>query len=52
MSKPRICKTCKWLRHRVEPCCWCNRLHKGAKNDHYIAAERELGEFLKEKGMI
>lgn len=52
MSKPCICKTCKWLHNRVEPCCWCNRLHKGAKNDHYIAAEQELGEFLKEKGMI
>ena len=48
MSKPRICKTCKWLRHRVEPCCSCLRWGKG-KTDHYISAEETLGEYLKRK---
>lgn len=49
MSKPRICKTCKWLRHRVEPCCSCSRWGKG-KTDHYIPAEETLGEYLERKG--
>ena len=48
MSKPRICKTCKWLRHRVEPCCSCSRWGKG-KTDHYIPAEETLGEYLQRK---
>ena len=49
MSKPRICKTCKWLRHRVEPCCSCSRWGRG-KTDHYIPAEETLGEYLERKG--
>ena len=48
MSKPRICKTCKWLRHRVEPCCSCSRWGKG-KTDHYISAEETLREYLQRK---
>lgn len=48
MSKPRICKTCKWLRHRVEPCCSCSRWGKG-KTDHYIPAEETLREYLQRK---
>lgn len=48
MSKPRICKTCKWLHNRVEPCCSCSRWGKG-KTDHYIPAEETLGEYLERK---
>lgn len=48
MSKPRICKTCKWLHHRVEPCCWCLRWGKG-KTDYYTPAEETLGEYLERK---
>lgn len=48
MSKPRICKTCKWLRYTVEPCCSCSQWGKG-KTDHYIPAEETLGEYLKRK---
>ena len=48
MSKPRICKTCKWLHHRVEPCCSCLRWGKG-KTDYYIPAEETLGEYLERK---
>lgn len=48
MSKTRICKTCKWLRHRVEPCCSCSRWGKG-KTDHYISAEETLREYLQRK---
>lgn len=48
MSKPRICKSCKWLHHRAEPCCWCSRWGKG-KTDHYSPAEETLGEYLKRK---
>lgn len=48
MSKPRICKSCKWLGHRAEPCCSCSRWGKG-KTDYYIPAEETLGEYLKRK---
>ena len=48
MSKPRICKTCKWLHNRVEPCCSCSRWGRG-KTDHYIPAEETLGEYLERK---
>ena len=48
MSKPRICKSCKWLRHRVEPCCSCSRWGKG-KTDYYIPAEETLKEYLERK---
>lgn len=48
MSKPRICKTCKWLHNRVEPCCSCSRWGKG-KTDHYIPAEETLKEYLERK---
>lgn len=48
MSKPRICKTCKWLHNRVEPCCSCSRWGKG-KTDHYIPAEETLVEYLERK---
>lgn len=48
MSKARICKTCKWLHNRVEPCCSCSRWGKG-KTDHYIPAEETLGEYLERK---
>lgn len=48
MSKPRICKSCKWLHNRVEPCCSCSRWGKG-KTDHYIPAEETLGEYLERK---
>ena len=49
MSKPRICKSCRWLEHRAEPCCSCLRWGKG-KTDHYIPAGETLGEYLKRKG--
>ena len=48
MSKPCICKTCKWLGHRAEPCCSCSRWGKG-KTDYYIPAEETLGEYLERK---
>lgn len=48
MSKPRICKSCKWLHNRAEPCWSCQRRGKG-KTDHYIPAEETLGEYLKRK---
>ena len=48
MSKPRICKTCKWLHNQVEPCCSCSRWGKG-KTDHYILAEETLKEYLERK---
>ena len=48
MSKPRICKTCRWLEHRAEPCCSCLRWGKG-KTDHYIPAGETLGEYLERK---
>ncbi len=48
MSKPRICKTCKWLHNRAEPCWSCQRWGKG-KTDYYIPAEETLGEYLERK---
>ena len=48
MSKPRICKSCKWLEHRAEPCCSCLRWGKG-KTDYYIPAEETLAEYLERK---
>ena len=48
MSKPRICKTCKWLHNRAEPCWSCHRWGRG-KTDHYISAEETLREYLQRK---
>ena len=48
MSKPRICKSCRWLHNRAEPCWSCQRWGKG-KTDYYISAEETLREYLKRK---
>ena len=48
MSKPRICKSCKWLHNRAEPCWSCLRWGKG-KTDYYIPAEETLREYLERK---
>lgn len=48
MSKPRICKSCRWLHNRAEPCWSCLRWGKG-KTDYYISAEETLREYLQRK---
>ena len=35
MAKARTCRRCVWRKHKVEPCCWCRRLHKGKKDDYF-----------------
>ena len=48
MSKPRICKSCRWLHNRAEPCWSCQRWGRG-KTDYYVSAEETLREYLKRK---
>ena len=48
MSKPRICKSCRWLHNRAEPCWSCLRWGRG-KTDYYVSAEETLREYLERK---
>ena len=35
MAKARTCRRCRWREYRVEPCCWCRRLHQEKKDDYF-----------------
>lgn len=45
MAKARTCRRCRWREHKVEPCCWCRRLHKGKKDDYFKEDEEVEKEY-------
>lgn len=45
MAKARTCRRCVWREHKVEPCCWCRRLHKGKKDDYFKEDEEVEKEY-------
>lgn len=45
MAKARTCRRCRWRKNKVEPCCWCRRLHKEKKDDYFKEDEEVEKEF-------
>ena len=51
MAKARTCRRCVWRKHKVEPCCWCRRLHRGKKDD-YFKEDEEVEQDYTTKDLI
>ncbi len=52
MAKARTCRRCKWRKHKVEPCCWCRRLHKEKKDDYFQEEEESVEKDIRTEDLI